>query len=811
MPPWQHVAPDAQQKILELATQYATAPVPPLPATLYLEFRRDGNRSHYQDAMFQRRSMLNALALAECVEGKGRFLDPLANVIWSICEESAWTLPAHVGVQQAGVGLPDTDEPIVALFSAETACSLAWVMYLLHDELDQVSPQICLRARREIDRRILTPYLARDDFRWMGFHSGGRPNNWNPWINSNVLAITLLLEQDPERRQALVQKVLRSVDRFFVPYPADGSCDEGPSYWGRAGASLFENLDLLYSATGEKFSVFDDPVVQEIGRYICRLHIARNTFVCVGDCDAIADVPRDLVYRFGQRIDDQPMQALAQAGQIGEELWGDRRGPWSMMRVLHTLFDLPNLRSKQTAAPLLRDVWLADPDMQLMAARDAAGSEQGLYVAAWGGHNGQSHNHNDVGNFVVYQHGFPALIDAGRPTYTRQTFSSDRYKIWSMQSDYHNLPRINGQMQGVGSPFAATDVTYQADDSVAVLHMNLAAAYPKQAGIRQWQRSVRLVRGKSVQVVDSFALQQPSDQIVQHLMTPCRVELLGAGQLRLLDQQHGTDLLVRYDPSLQVQVETIELDDPLLQIAWGKRLFRIIMQATKRTAESTWLLEVSPWIAKKELPNVVLILADDLGYGDLSCQGATKIQTPHIDRLAREGRRFTDAHSPCSVCTPTRYNLMTGRYAWRTWAKSSCVWANDPLLIDPNRFTLADLFSQNGYTTACIGKWHLGFGQPGMPGWDDVLGPDYNRPLRPGPLECGFDYFYGIPHVGQLPHVIIENHQVLGLTPDDPISITPDPRPGYEQDYLHRPRNAFTARLGMRRRKLLAISTKNWP
>ena len=189
-----------------------------------------------------------------------------------------------------------------------------------------------------------------------------------------------------------------------------------------------------------------------------------------------------------------------------------------------------------------------------------------------------------------------------------------------------------------------------------------------------------------------------------------------------------------------------------------------------------------------ERPNVVFILADDLGYGDLSCYGATKVATPNIDRLAAEGRRFTDAHSPASVCTPSRYNLLSGRYAWRTWARTGTVWGNDPLMIEEDRFTLADLFKQQGYVTACIGKWHLGFGKPDTPGWDKILGPDYNRELKPGPLEVGFDYYWGFPHVGQKPHVIIENHRVLGLQEKDPLSILPDPRPSYDQDYLHRPR-----------------------
>jgi len=124
------------------------------------------------------------------------------------------------------------------------------------------------------------------------------------------------MEQDEGRRRELVEKSLRSLDRFFVPHPPDGSCDEGPSYWGRAGASLFDNLELLYSVTEGKFHVYDDATVREIGRYIYRLHIAGGDFVAVGDCDVRPDVPRDLVFRYGQRIEDAPMQALARSGPV---------------------------------------------------------------------------------------------------------------------------------------------------------------------------------------------------------------------------------------------------------------------------------------------------------------------------------------------------------------------------------------------------------------------------------------------------------------------------------------------------------------
>lgn len=593
--PWESLPNDAREKVLALGEDYAAKEVPSLPATLYLEYRRVGNRSRYQDVCFERRAMLNGLALAECVEGKGRFLDPLANLAWAICEESSWTLPAHISRQKAGVDLPDTTEPIVALFSAETASSLAWVVYLLEDQLDDVSPQICQRIRREIDERILTPYLQRDDFSWMGFTSNHRPNNWNPWINSNVLTATLLLERDQARRLDTVEKILRSVDRFFVPYPSDGSCDEGPSYWGRAGASLFDNLELLHSATQGKFDVFEDPVVREIGRYIYRMHVAGNVFVCVGDCDVVAHPPRDLVYQYGKRIGDVQMQDLASFEEVGPELWREPRGPWSMMRVLPALFHLSNLRSAKASPPLVGDVWLGDADMQLMVARDKPGTTDGLLVAAWGAHNGQSHNHNDVGNYIVYQDGHPVLIDVGRPTYTRQTFSSDRYKIWAMQSAYHNLPTVNGQMQGVGTRYAATDVTYEADDSAAGLKMNLASAYPKSAGIQSWLRTVQLTRGNTVQITDDFTLTGPSSDIEQHLMTPCEVEALAEGRLRLSDKNTGTTTFLRYTPTeLPVEIETIELEDAKLAEMWGPRIRRISFRAANPTKQAVWSLQISP-------------------------------------------------------------------------------------------------------------------------------------------------------------------------------------------------------------------------
>ena len=159
-------------------------------------------------------------------------------------------------------------------------------------------------------------------------------------------------------------------------------------------------------------------------------------------------------------------------------------------------------------------------------------------------------------------------------------------------------------------------------------------------------------------------------------------------------------------------------------------------------------------------PNIVIILADDLGYGSLNSYGADEahIRTPNIDRLAKEGRRFTDANTPSSVCSPTRYGLLTGRYDWRTNQKHGVLNTTDPLHIETSRSTIASLLKSVGYRTAAIGKWHLGYGTEKA---------DFTKPLSPGPLDIGFDYHFAVPqNHGDASGVYVRNREVVGLRSD---------------------------------------------
>jgi hypothetical protein len=612
--PWESLSAMLHQKLIASGEEALATEWPSLPAALYLRFARDGDRAAFEAHYFQRRSLLAHLVLAECAEGRGRFLDAIANAIWSMCEESSWCLPAHIGVQHFGPGLPDIAEPIVDLFAAETSALLSWIHFLLADRLNQISPLVTQRIEREIQARILIPAQERDNFWWMGF-TQREVNNWNPWINANWLASVLLIEADEARRTASVARIMRSLDRFIVPYPDDGGCDEGPSYWTRAGASLYDCLELLYSATDGKINVYNDPKIQNIARFIYRAHIAEAYYVNFADAPALVHPDATLVTGFGERIGDQAMMAMGAWLEDRSRLSSARIDlDHDLTRVLRKLWK--EIRDKEQGAspsisptplsstpitpvspPLLRDVFL--PDIHFFVARDQAGTVRGLYVAAKGGHNAESHNHNDVGHFIIYHDGKPLIIDVGVETYTRKTFSPQRYEIWTMQSAYHSLPTIDGIMQAPGREYAARSVSYLADEGSATFALDLAGVYPPKAHLATWNRTLTLQRGLQVDLCDAYEFTEPPVSLTLSLMTPCQVDLSIPGQVRLgaaplADGCFSAAGAIAYNISqFAVSKEEIPLSDEHLASAWGARLTRLLFTAAETGKQGQWSIQIT--------------------------------------------------------------------------------------------------------------------------------------------------------------------------------------------------------------------------
>lgn len=566
---------------------------PPLLASRYMDFVKNGNRSRFEEVYFDRRIALAELVLAECVEGQGRFMEQIVNGVWLICEESNWVVPAHMSISllSRGFALPDVDDAVIDLFSAETASLLSWTLYLLSPALDEACPMLGRRIGRELERRMLNPFLERDDFWWMGFQDR-KVNNWNPWILSNVIASFLLMESDEVRRASAIHKALRSLEAFLAVYHPDGGCDEGPGYWGHAGASLFDCLDLLYTATDGQMNFFRLPLVQAIGRYIAKVHIDGDWFVNFADGDARLRIYGDVVYRYGKRIEDPGMQSLG-AYAFQRRGWKEQKFA-PLLRIVPSLSLYTELTTHKEVPAYPRDVWM--DGIEVFAAREREGSAQGLYLAAKGGHNDESHNHNDVGHFIVYADGKPMLIDVGVENYTSKTFSPRRYEIWTMQSAFHSLPTVGGIQQAAGKAYRARDVHYAADDSFAELRMELAGAYPEEAGIEQWIRTFRLNRGEGspaeVSVSDRFMLKHPVSELMLSLIS-LHAPSAAEGKLLVRDPSSGTGVELDYDEDqLSAVVEEIPLTDSRVRSVWGDQLYRIVLKANNAVQQGEWKLRI---------------------------------------------------------------------------------------------------------------------------------------------------------------------------------------------------------------------------
>jgi hypothetical protein len=574
--------------VIANAEQYLDHDWPVARASVFLEYVRNGNRTHYQNVHFARREALVALVMAELLEGEGRFLDDIVNGIWSISEETFWGVPAHLSLQEKGIGLADVNDPVVDLFAAETGQILAWTSYLLADPLDAVHPMIRERIYLEIDRRLFSVIENGPAYRWTGAKREiddptlsyerrsfleRRPNNWNPWINSNLLTCILLLEKNTTRRAAFVHQVFGYLDNYLEPHPADGGSDEGTSYWGHAAASTFDSLDLVGMATAGRVDVFDQPLIRNMGEFITRAYIGNGYFINFADASPRPHHSPMLVYRFGKAIGSADMMAMAAflAGQDDFETAAP--GGRSLLRNLPELLYTKELLEVDAAEPLFADNWL--PDIQLMTSRDQQGSTGGLYLAAKAGHNEESHNHNDVGSLIVYKDGRPGIIDIGGATYTRNYGNE-----WVRESAFHNLlPVIDDQGQRKGRKYAARNVAYERSAIEVTFSQDFAPAYGEESGVVKWERTYKHLKGESILISDSYELDRQPGSIILPMMLVSVPDISVPGKVTV-ESADTSSLVVAYDTDqFDCAVEKIAIEDRSIAAKWGDTLYRLVFTA----------------------------------------------------------------------------------------------------------------------------------------------------------------------------------------------------------------------------------------
>ncbi|WP_180949195.1 MULTISPECIES: heparinase II/III domain-containing protein [Bacteroides] len=536
-------------------------------ATDYLEFERTGNRYVMQDRLNKNRSAINSLMFAELAEGKGRFIDQLINGVYLSCEITSWVYSAHLSRQSNHRSLPDFREQVIDLSAGGYGAMLSWVYYYFHESFDKVNPSISIYLRQTLQERILDAYMNNDSEWWLAFNwkPGIVINNWNPWCNSNVLQCFLLLENDLDKLTKGVWRTMQSVDKFINFVKEDGACEEGPSYWQHAAGKLYDYLQILFDGTAGKVSLFQEPMIRRMGEYISRSYIGNGWVANFADASAKGGGDAQLIYRYGRAVGSDEMMHFAAYLMKGRrssvQLGGDT------FRSFQTLLFCNELEKTVASHDVPPCTWYPETEFCYLT------NKEGWFLAAKGGFNNESHNHNDVGSFSLYVNTTPILIDAGVGTYTRQTFGKERYTIWTMQSNYHNLPVINGIPQSYGQQYKATDVICR--PGRRFFSANIAKAYPEEAAINRWIRSYSL-GDRQLTVTDDFSLKSGKIPNQINFLTWGKVGISVPGKVSI--EAQGQKVVIDYPRNLSVSLETIELKDIRLSRVWGGEIYRIVFK-----------------------------------------------------------------------------------------------------------------------------------------------------------------------------------------------------------------------------------------
>ncbi|HAI11026.1 MAG TPA: hypothetical protein DCM28_04935 [Phycisphaerales bacterium] len=575
---WQDIAKTSGKTYVDWAEEHMDYAWPQVLATQLIAYGRHASRVAMEQPYFERRMALQYFVMAECLTMQGKYLDKIVDGIWAICEETYWCLPPHMGASKDNL-LPDVEDPILDLFASYTGQQMAWTVWLLGDQLDAISPEIGKQIRRKVRYFVLDAILDHPRH-WLGRDPDVMLNNWTPWICATWLSSIWILEDDSEKFNQAMGMLANALNVFMKQHPQDGGCDEGVMYWTQAGGALYECLSQLGGMTGsDKALLMDHPLLLRMAQYPQVMHVMGKDYACFADGRAYATMPGYWISKWAEDLDDASLKSF------GNDLTHDQNVlEWSHLCNFYRQIIRPFMTEKLLTQPRTKVVAERDhylPDIQVMTARSCEQSGKGWHVSAKGGHNAESHNHNDIGQYVVYRDGHPLLIDLGVETYSARTFSPQRYEIFTMQSQWHNLPSFGDAVQLPGRTFAARDLNHQVVGDLTTFTLDIAKAYDPACQLKTYLRQIQLDRqADHIIVTDAFELGHPQPMTMS-LVTTSKV-IINNDELifETTDLPHGRKSAnavitwqgVTFD---HVNVEDKAITDEQLQSSWGDSVRRV--------------------------------------------------------------------------------------------------------------------------------------------------------------------------------------------------------------------------------------------
>ena len=543
---WEGIAPADREALVAYAEKWHGQPWPMLTAGMYASFVRTGSRRDCENPYFDRRRRLCSAVLHVCLTGETTLLPDVEDGVLLLCEETSWAISAHLGLTQEHP-FPQDDHTVLDLFAAQTGMILSFTAQLLEGVLH---PDLYDRIRREVERRVLTHFMENNEEWWMGYVRKDL-NNWTPWILSNVLMAANVWHYGGA---ALIERACMMLDRWLDVVPEDGGCDEGAGYWNMAGGAFLDCLMALESLCG--VDLWQNEKVRRMMAYPELVYLGKGWYANFADCDARPSVGGERLQYAGEKMGNPALV------RMGEELREVPTKPLldtpHLSRVLMRLFCKHEKADYAESSP--KDVYL--PDLQVRLVQCG-----GMTAAMKGGHNDESHNHNDVGSFLVMAKGDMQVVDAGNMVYTAKTFSSRRYELWNCRAAYHNVPIIGGCEQPHGRQYAAKDVEKLPDGMV----LDMADAYPTEAGVQKCTRRMTLADG-CFTLRDEIACGE-AKLVTWVFMLRHEPELHGGGCTL------ASGFRIRWAEGLTAAVEPIEITDGRMKNSYPGTLWRLMLTA----------------------------------------------------------------------------------------------------------------------------------------------------------------------------------------------------------------------------------------
>lgn len=585
---------EAKAGFIKRAKKYLGYKWQHVPASTYIALNTTGDKQAMRKIESKNREAFIALMMGELAEGEGRFMMDIADGMWFYGTSYHW----HHSNQTYGQ-LPRYEMEKVGLGSVRLGVTVPVAWHFFHEEMDKLDPRISIVVQEAIQRIIIDPAMkgyGTDKFQWMG-PTNGKRNNWNPWCNHGSLFAILLMEKDQDKLNAAVKASIENVDEYLATYAPDAACEEGAGYWGQSVGRFCEYLQLLYDASGGKFDVFDNKFVKSMAEYPSRAHGGINSKgrlmkVNFGDGNATGGSAPMAYYKVGALFGHDELRefAIFQTGDVSKKKFAypnirADEGYRQLENVRHYRnfceeIDKLNQRIKDgSTITMIQDelrggiphqTWYPLTQQAILRTGD------NWFLGAKAGHNGEVHGHNDVGSFILYIHNIAFLVDPGVGTYVKDTFSKNRFKIWSMAAPWHNCPAPNSVQQMDGKEYGSSYCTLEKVKKEFIMKSEFAGAYPQEAACKSYTRTLRLTDSRtrsSLVIEDEYELTERKAPDDVHFVTPGKVTLVSEGLLTI--ENEGEVLKMTYPVTLTPEIEVMNIDDNRIGHHWNNLLHAI--------------------------------------------------------------------------------------------------------------------------------------------------------------------------------------------------------------------------------------------